>query len=135
MVQKTNLKDFFQYVQTQGKLRSDEHAQRWTNGILRTLGTALDRRTKKDLSKALPKELADSLTGVFWLLNFRDPNLSSYEFQRMAARRSGNTDAHFARYPVLAVFGGIKQMINSDLQREVAESLSPELREMWRQAG
>jgi uncharacterized protein (DUF2267 family) len=50
------------------------------------------------------------------------------------ARRSGNTDAQFARFPILAVFGGVKQMINQDLQREVAKSLAPEVRELWEQA-
>lgn len=128
------LNDFYRYVQEEGKLLSPEHARRWSDGVLRTLGTALDRRTKKRLAKALPEELADSLTGVFWLLHFRDPNLSSYAFRRMAARRSGNTDADFARIPTLAVFGGVKRMIDDDLKRDVAETLAPEVQELWQQA-
>lgn len=128
------LSDFFRYVRKEGMLLSPEHARRWSDGVLRTLGTALDRGTKKRLAKAIPEELADSLTGVFWLIHFRDPNLRSQDFQRMAARRSGNTDADFARIPTLAVFGGLKQMIDADLERAVADALAPEIRELWQQA-
>ncbi len=134
MTKNDALNDFYRYVQEEGKLLSPEHARRWSAGVLRTLGTALDRRTKKRLAKALPEELADSLTSVFWLLHFRDPHLSSHAFQRMAARRSGNTDADFARIPTLAVFGGVKQMIDDELERDVAETLAPEVRELWQQA-
>ena len=34
----------------------------------------------------------------------------------------------------LGVFGGVKQIIDDDLERDVAASLSPDLREMWQQA-
>lgn len=134
MIKNDTLTDFYRYVQEEGKLLSPEHARRWSDGVLRTLGTALDRRTKKRLAKAIPEELAESLSGVFWLVHFRDPNLSSQAFQRMAARRSGNTDADFARIPTLAVFGGLKQIIGDDLERDVAETLAPEVRELWQQA-
>lgn len=134
MIKEDSLNDFYRYVREEGKLLSPEHARRWSDGVLRTLGTALDRRTKKRLAKALPEELADSLTGVFWLVHFRDPNLSSHAFQRMAARRSGNTDADFAQIPTLAVFGGVKQLIDDALKRDVAETLAPEVRELWQQA-
>jgi len=134
MTRNDTLNEFYRYVQEKGKLLSREHARRWSDGVLRTLGTALDRGTKKRLAKAIPDELADSLTSVFWLVHFRDPNLSSQEFQRMAARRSGNTDADFARIPTLAVFGGMKQMIDGELERDVAETLAPEVRELWQQA-
>ena len=134
MIENESLDDFYRYVQEEGKLLSPEHAQRWSDGVLRTLGTALDRRTKKRLAKAIPDELADSLTGVFWLVHFRDPNLSSQAFQRMAARRSGNTDADFARIPTLAVFGSLKQIIDDKLERDIAETLAPEVRELWQQA-
>jgi len=134
MTKDDTLNDFYRYVQKEGKLLSPEHARRWSDGVLRTLGTALDRSTKKRLAKAIPGELADSLTGVFWLVHFRDPNLSSQAFQRMAARRSGNTDADFARIPTLAVFGGMKQIIDDELKRDVAETLAPEVRELWQQA-
>jgi uncharacterized protein (DUF2267 family) len=129
-----DLTQFYQGVQKVGKLRTEEHARRWTVGVLKTLGVNLPGRTKRKLARALPNGLARPLTDVFWLLHFRNANLSGHEFQRAVARRSGNSDAQFARFPVLAVFGGIKQMINQDLQREVAQSLSPEVRELWEQA-
>ena len=50
------------------------------------------------------------------------------------ARRSGNTDPQFARMPTLAVFGQIKQMVNAQTRDQVAEALSPEVRELWQQA-
>lgn len=128
------LSNFYRYVQEEGKLLSPEHARRWSDGVLRTLGTVLDRRTKKQLAKAIPEVMTDSLTDVFWLIHFRDPNLSSHEFRQMVARRSGNTDADFARIPTLAVFGGLKQMIDADLERAVADTLAPEIRELWQQA-
>ena len=134
MTENDTMNSFYRYVQEEGKLLSPEHARRWSDGVLRTLGTALDRRTKKRLAEALPGELADSLTGIFWLIHFRDPNLSSQEFRRMAARRSGNTDANFARIPTLAVFGGVKQIIDNELEREVTETLPTEVSELWQQA-
>ena len=129
-----NFMQFYHDVQQLGKLPTAEHAQRWTVGTLKTLGISLDGKTKRRLARALPDEFADPLTDVFWLLHFRNPQLSSQDFQRAAARRSGNSDAQFARFPVLAVFAGVKQMINQDLQREVANSLAPEVRELWNQA-
>jgi len=117
-----------------GKLRTPQHARRWSTAVLKTLGINLDGRTKKKLAKALPEELADDLTRVFWLLHFRNSNLSSHEFQNQVARRSGNTDPDFARYPVLAVFHGVKEMIGSDTRQAVAKSLSPEVRELWENA-
>jgi uncharacterized protein (DUF2267 family) len=129
-----NLNQFYQDVQKVGKLRTEEHARLWTVGTLKTLGINLDRRTKRQLARALPDGLAEPLTDVFWLLHFRNSQLRREDFQRAVARRSGNTDAQFARFPILAVFGGVKQMINQDLQREVAKSLAPEVRELWEQA-
>jgi hypothetical protein len=60
--------------------------------------------------------------------------LSSLEFQKQVARRSGNTNAEFARYPTLAVFSGIQKYTDSDLNKRIAESLSPEVRELWEKA-
>lgn len=134
MADNNQLNDFYQYVQEKGKLRTLKHAERWSDGILKTLGTSLDRKTKKELARALPEELANSLTRVFWLLHFRNPNLSSHEFQQTAARRSGNTDADFAYFPVRAVFGGVKQMIDAELADKVAETLPPEVQEIWEEA-
>lgn len=128
------LQEYFEHVQKQGKLLSFELAQRWSSGVLKTLGFHLDGRTKRALAKALPEPLASDLTDVFFLLHFRDPNLSSLEFQKQVARRSGNTNAEFARIPTLAVFSGIQRFTNSDLNQRVAESLSPEVRQLWEQS-
>ena len=134
MAENDKLNGFYEYIQQKGKLRTLPHARRWSDGILRTLGLTLDRRTKKELAKALPEELAHSLTRVFWLVHFRNQNLSREEFQKASARRSGNTDADFAYYPILAVFGGLKQMIDSDLEKKVAEALPPEISKLWKEA-
>lgn len=134
MADNNQLDDFYKFVQECGKLRTVAHAQRWTDGVLRTLGLNLDRGTKKKLSDALPEELASSLTRVFWLLHFRDPSLTREQFQRMVARRSGNTDADFAYFPTRAVFGGLKRIVDEDLQREVAENLAPDIAALWQEA-
>jgi len=130
-----DLDSYYEYVRQAGNLRTVQHAQRWSDGVLRTFGTALDRKTKRALAKALPDELATSVKNVFWLLHFRDPNLSRKEFLQQAARRSGNSSSEFAAYPTLAVFSGIRQFIDPDLQSRVADSLAPELSEYWEQAG
>lgn len=129
-----NLESYYKYVQTVGLLRTEQHAKRWSNGVLNMLGIAIDRKTKRKLGDALPDELKDSLYGVFWLLHFRDPNQTKEEFCQRAARRSGNSNGEFAYHPALAVFGGIKLMIDNDLSDQVAESLSPQVREMWEAA-
>lgn len=134
MIESKQLDDFYNYVQECGKLRTEEHAIRWTDGVLRTLGVNLDRGTKKKLSEALPEELASSLTRVFWLLHFRNPQLTREEFQGMVARRSGNTDADFAHFPTRAVFGGLKRLVDEDLQREVADNLAPDIAALWQEA-
>lgn len=134
MANTAKLNDFYAYVQQNGKLITETQAQRWTDGVLRTLGVNLDRGTKKKLASALPEELASSLTRVFWLLHFRNMQLPLEEFQRAAARRSGNSDADFAYYPTMAVFGAIKRMVDADLQREVAENLAPEISDLWQRA-
>jgi uncharacterized protein (DUF2267 family) len=130
----SNLLQFYDYVYGTGKLRTVEHARRWSNGVLNTLGLCLDRGTKKNLAKKLPEELTKSLKGVFWLLYFRDPQMSSEEFLSRAARRSGNTDAEFAYYPTLAVFSGLKHFIDSDLEDRVSKALSQEVQELWQKA-
>jgi len=134
MADSNQLDKFYQVVQQQGKLLTLGHAHRWTDGVLRTLGMSLDRGTKKRLAAALPDELSSSLTRVFWLVHFRDAQLGKEQFQRMAARRSGNTDADFAVYPTLAVFGAVKKLIDENLQREVADNLAPEISDLWQKA-
>lgn len=128
------LNTYYTHVQEKGLLLTESHAKRWSRGVLQTLGTALDRRTKKDLSKALPEELSDSLNGVFWLLHFPDATMPSSEFQQRVAIRCGNSDSVFARHPIVAVFGGVKQMIDGKLQDRIADTLSPEVSELWQQA-
>jgi len=95
---------FYRKVWETGKLRSQSHASRWSKAVLNTLGLTLDRRTKKQLAKALPPDLALALDGIFWLVHFRNSGMTSQEFLNQVARRSGNTDYDFARYPTTAVF-------------------------------
>jgi uncharacterized protein (DUF2267 family) len=128
------LGSFYGRVQEHANLRTPQHAQRWSTGILKTLGVQLDGGTKRALGKALPKELANDLKGVFWLLHFRNGRLTASEFQRQAALRSGNTDAQFARQPILAVFGALKQMIDHDLSGRVEKSLPAAIGDLWREA-
>lgn len=128
------LDSFYGRVQQTANLRTPQHAKRWSTGVLKSLGLQLDGGTKRALAKALPKELATDLKGVFWLLHFRNGRLTTYEFQRQVGLRSGNTDAEYARQPVLAVFGAIKQMIDRDLNDKVAKSLPVAIAELWQQA-
>ncbi len=129
------LDDYYHHIQRVGNVRTLDHAKRWSDGVLKTLGTSLHRKVKKDLAKSLPSELAQSLNGVFWLVHFHDPTLSSQEFLHRAGRRSGNSNSEFARYPTLAVFGGLRMFaIDSELEKEIADDLSPEIRQLWEQA-
>ena len=130
-----DLDSYYEHVRQNGNLMTAQHARQWSDGVLRTLGTALDGRTKRALAKALPDKLAASVKGVFWLLHFRDPNLSRQEFLQQAARRSGNSGTEFAVYPTLAVFSGIRLFLANDLQRRVSESLAPEISDYWERAG
>jgi uncharacterized protein (DUF2267 family) len=129
-----DLSSFYQDIAAAGKLRTTDHARRWSSGVLNTFGLCLSRGTKKALSKRLPEELADSLNGVFWLLHFRNPSMSKEEFLLRVGRRSGNTDAEFAYYPTLAVFSGIRQFIDEDLDSEISKALPQEVQELWQEA-
>ncbi len=131
----TNTLDvYYEHIMKSGFLLSEIHAKRWSAGVLKTLGTSLDRGTKKALAKALPEELGDSLRAVFWLVHFRDPNQTMTEFCGRVARRSGNSDSEFALHPTVAVFGGVRSLIDDSLSNRVAQSLSPQIREHWNQA-
>lgn len=130
-----DLERYYHFIYLNGKLRSPQHARRWSDGVLRTFGTALDGKTKRTLAKELPEELAISLKDVFWLLHFRDPNLSREEFLQRAARRSGNSNGEFAFYPVLAVFAALRYFISPETENKISDSLSPELRAYWERAG
>ncbi len=128
------LESYYQQIQENAHLPTASHARRWSDAVLRSLGLQLDRGSKKALARALPDPLAASLTQVFWLVHFRNKNLTSLDFQNQVARRAGNSDKQFARVPVLAVFSGLKQWLNNDLDRRVSEKLSPEVRELWQKA-
>ena len=130
----TDITTFYNTVQTMGKLRSPQHAQRWTRAVLQTLGLNLSKPAKKALKNALPEELAQFVSDVWWLFNFRDEEISASYFQERVARRAGNTDLNFAIYPIKAVFGALQGIISADVSRTVADSLSPELRELWQNA-
>lgn len=134
MDNEAQLQAYYEHVQKHGNLLSYELAKRWSTGVLKTLGFHLDGRTKRKLAKVLPEPLAKDLKDVFFLLHFRDPNLSRLEFQKQVARRCGNTDAEFARIPSLAVFSGIQRYTNSKLNQRIADALSPEVRELWEQS-
>ncbi len=129
-----DLNSYYKTVQSKGNLPTLGHARRWSTAVLKTLGFNLDGGTKKKLAKTLPKELGDDVKRVFWLLHFRNKQLTSHEFQNQVSRRSGNSDPQFARTPILAVFHGVKQMVDNSLQQAVAESLPPEVRELWDKA-
>jgi uncharacterized protein (DUF2267 family) len=128
------LNNYYTIIQQAGKLRTPEHAQRWSEATLRTLALNLSRGAKKELSQALPEELRRQLERQFWLLHFPDKSLSQMEFQRMVARRAGNTDAQFARYPVQATFQGLKSLVGANVSNQVADGLSPDVRELWQNA-
>lgn len=130
----SKLHDYYAHIQEIGGLLTEAHAQRWSRATLNMLGVNIDRKVKKELIKALPEELGRALNAIFWLFYFRDTSISAHEFQNRVARRGGNTDPEFAHYPVMGVFGGLKNLISQELSRKVAESLSPELREMWNKA-
>ncbi len=129
-----SLEEYYRHVQKQANLRTLSHAQRWSDAVLRSLGQQLARGPKKAVARALPEPLAASLKQVFWLVHFRDKNLTALSFQNQVARRAGNSDKQFARMPVMAVFGGLKQLLNADLQQRVSDALSPEVRDLWQQA-
>jgi uncharacterized protein (DUF2267 family) len=130
----TDLTNYYQNVQQNGNLLTSGHVQRWSNAVLWTLGLNLDRKTKKQLAKTLPEELADYLTRAFYLLHFRDKQKSSQEFFREVAKRSGNSDAQFAPIPTIAIFHEVKQFAGEDVSDKVAGSLAPEIQVVWEQA-
>ena len=136
MTQTTNieLNDYYTTIKELGKLQTTNHAERWSEATLHTLALNLDRGTKKKLVQALPEELSDQLKRKFWLVHFRDQSLTCVEFQKMTGRRAGNTDESFARYPVIATFHGLKNLIDDTLNDDVADTLSPELSQMWQDA-
>lgn len=128
------LQAYYEHVQREGKLLSYELAQRWSTGVLKTLGFHLNGRTKRALVKVLPEPLSDDVKDVFFLLHFRDQSVSQQTFQKQVAMRSGNTNAEFARFPILAVFSGIRRFTNSKLNQRISDTLAPEIQALWEQS-
>ena len=129
-----DLSGYYQNIQQNGRLPTVAVAQRWNEGVLRTLGLNLNRKIKKQLGNALPEELAYYLKRTFWLLHFRDRGKSSEEFLKEVARRSGSSDPDSARVPTEAVIHEVKVFAGEDVSDAVADSLAPELSELWQQA-
>ena len=128
------LADFYATVEKEGHLLTRQHAIRWSRAVLQTLALNLDKKTKKQLAQALPEPLAEDLTRIFWLLHFRNTNISSQDFCNRVARRAGNSDWQFAQKPTQAVFHGLKKIVDDQLNRQITDTLSPELRQMWQEA-
>ncbi|MFT5196699.1 MAG: hypothetical protein ACI9EW_001842 [Cellvibrionaceae bacterium] len=130
-----SIEDYYLYVQASGNLLTADHAARWSDGTLQMLGVNLSGRVKKALKSALPESLSFQLGRVFWVAYFRDPNMLFREFCTRVARRSrASSDPDFAAYPVQAIFGGLKALIDDDLSEKVRDDLSPELSKMWEDA-
>lgn len=130
-----NLETYYTNLTRKGNLRTPAHARRWSKAVLWTLGLNLDRRTKNKLAQALPDELAHDLTRAFWLLHFRNANLPQQEFLKNVAKRSGHTDAAFARQPTQAVFSEVRQLIGKEVNDQIVQALAPQIRDLWEQAG
>ena len=130
----TEINQYYETVEEMGHLPTVDHARRWSTAVLKVLGVNLDRKTKKKLAKALPEELGDDLTRLFWLVHFRDKNMSQADFQFEVSKRSGNSDHQFARYPIQGVFHGVKELIDNDINKAVVDSLAPEISDMWQKA-
>ncbi len=126
-----DLDSFYQSMMQAGNLRTPKHASRLTFAVLHTLGFNLSGSVKRDLAKALPEDLAKSLTRGWRLINIRHKNLSLHDFAKDVARHSGNTDPAVARTGTQLVFHQIKKLLNSKLINEVGRDLSPEVRELW----
>jgi uncharacterized protein (DUF2267 family) len=129
-----DLTAYWNRIQDQGSLPTPELARKWSDGVLRTLALNLGRGPRKELARALPEELARSLTRPFWLLQFRNKQKPARQFHREVALRSGHTDTDFARIPTRAVFHGVKSLAGKDVIDKVAESLAPEVRQIWESA-
>ncbi|HSH03044.1 MAG TPA: DUF2267 domain-containing protein [Anaerolineae bacterium] len=129
-----DINTYYAHVQKMGKLPTRPIAERWSYGVLKTLGAHLDSNTKKELQSAIDPQLAKPIGAYFNLFPFRDPTVTSYEFQNEVARRCGNSDAVFARFPTVAVFNALKQQIDGNLSQKVADSLPDEVSQLWQEA-
>ena len=128
------LDGYYDHIMKAGNLPTLQHARRWSAAVLKVVGTTVGRATKRTLAKELPRELSEELTGVFWLLHFRDPRLSEAEFRKQVALRGGNSDPEFSRLTTLAVFGGLKRILPADLEAKMADALPPAVAALWKMA-
>jgi uncharacterized protein (DUF2267 family) len=129
--QDVTLDGFYEFVQSDADLRTPEHARRWTHAVLRTMGFNLSGSTRKSLARALPKQLGDELSRGFKLLSFFNGRKPADEFFKEVARRSGNSDAQYARAASASVFRGLKQTLDADMSREVGNALPKEVGRIW----
>ena len=125
---------YYQHIQEDAKLRTQEHAERWSTAVLNTLGLYVDKGTRKTLAAALPDDLSADLRKKFWLAHFRDDEMTKADFLERVARRAGNTDIQFAPVPTTAVFRNIKTFIDDDVNQQVTDSLAPAISELWQGA-
>lgn len=130
----TNLDSYFALIKEKGAMISEGQARRWSEAVLRMLGLQMGKSGKKALSDSLPEELSHDLNRVFRLMHFRNTNLPLSEFQSMVARRGGASDPQYALMAIEGVFAGVKSIVDKNTIDKVAESLAPELREVWEQA-
>lgn len=130
----SELTEYYQNVQTNAHLLKPELAESWSRAVLWTLALNLGRGTKKKLADKLPDELAVQLKRPFWLVHFRDPNLSLHAFLKAVAKRAGHSDAAYARNPTRAVFHELKGFAGDQISHDVAEDLAEAVRTLWEQA-
>jgi uncharacterized protein (DUF2267 family) len=128
------LDGYYHYIMRAGKLPTLDHARRWSTAVLNVLGTTIGRSAKRRLARDLPRELSEDLSGVFWLLHFRDPHLSEAKFRKQVALRGGNSDPEFSRNTTLAVFGGLKTILPAESESKLADALPPAVAELWEMA-
>jgi len=125
---------FYAGIRKAAFLPSDEAAARWTAAILKTLGINLSRGTKKRLAAALPREFAEPLTRVFWLLHFRNKAMPAAEFAMAVARRADNSDNEYSLKVIRAVFASLKNSIDEKMADSVEKNLAPEVADLWKSA-
>lgn len=132
------MSNYYQTIQQLGKLRTEDHARRWSTAVLKTLALNIDRGTKKNLAQELrhkqADQQADDLMRIFWLLHFRNKGQSTKAFMNQVARRAGNSDWQFAEIPTRAVFHGLKELVSQDMSKQIADSLAPDVSEVWQNA-
>jgi uncharacterized protein (DUF2267 family) len=130
----TTLEQYYQGIEVQSNQRTPEHAVRVSDAVLRILGFNLSGGVKRKLVNSLPEELGRKLRRGWRLIHFRNRNITLKQFSKDVSLHTGNTDPQFAETTTRAVFQNLKQLIDDDLNREIAKDLSPELRRAWNTA-